>query len=454
MFQSQKQFFAQHVTHSVDFRKEKLQLLKQAILKREDQIIDALHRDFRKPAAEAYGSEIGILISEIDHTIKKLRSWAKPKKVRSSWLNFPSKDYIYPSPKGVTLIIGAWNYPFLLTISPLVASLAAGNTAILKPSELSPNVSGLIAELVKSTLPSNYCHVAEGGVQQTQALLDLPFDHIFFTGSPRVGKIVMEKASRQLVPVTLELGGKSPCIVDETARLKTSARRIIWGKFYNGGQTCIAPDYLLVHESVKEELVEELKNCITEFFGENPKESADLARIINQNHFERILSYIEPHHTIRCGGKHDISELYIAPTLLENVSWEDAVLQEEIFGPLLPIVTYQDLDEAVFQIQKNRNPLALYFFTEKKTHREKILKEVLFGGGCVNDTLSHLTNPHLPFGGIGNSGMGCYHGKPGFDTFSHSKSVLKRGSWLDLPLKYPPYEGKLPWIKKLIRYLG
>ncbi|AMM51271.1 aldehyde dehydrogenase [Rufibacter sp. DG15C] len=450
--QQQKAFFATGQTRDVGYRKEMLQRLANAIVQEQDSINQALAADFHKPAFETYATETAIVLSEIKFVLKYLDKWAKPRKVKSSFLNFPSKDYIYSEPYGVSLVIGAWNYPFQLTLSPLIGSMAAGGCTILKPSELTSATSQLITELIEKHFPPEYITVAQGGPEVSQELLELPFDKIFFTGSTAVGKLVTQAAARQLIPVTLELGGKSPCLVDETANLQVAAQRIVWGKFLNAGQTCVAPDYVLVQESVKDQLLGQLQKTILQFYTDTPQQSPDYARIINNRHFERLQKLIQQ-STIYFGGQTDAQQRYIAPTLLTDVTWEQPVMQEEIFGPLLPVLTFKTLPEALHQINQREKPLALYFFSKNTAAHEMVLAQTSSGGACINDTLSHLANPHLPFGGVGTSGQGNYHGKASFEAFSHQKSVLKKPFWPEVNLRYPPYQDKVHWMKKAFDWL-
>ena len=385
---------------------------------------------------------------EIDHVLKNLRTWARPRKVRTSLINFPSRNRIYPEPYGVSLVIGAWNYPVQLSLSPAVASMAAGNCTIIKPSEMAAHSSRLLAEIISEHFDPGYLAVVEGGADRTQDLLAEPLDYIFFTGSTRVGRLIMEAASRQLTPLTLELGGKSPAIVDQTADMETAARRIVWGKFMNAGQTCVAPDYVCVHQRAKEALLGYIIREIEAFYGPDPKESKDFARIINRKHFERLTEYLS-NGSLVCGGDLDADQLYIAPTVLTDIQWDNTVMQEEIFGPILPVLEFQDLDRLIDMLADKPKPLALYLFTSDSSAEEKVTGQLSFGGGCINDTLSHLGNPDLPFGGIGESGFGNYHGKAGFDTFTHPKSVMKKPTWPEIPFRYPPYGNNLKWLKKI-----
>ena len=448
---NQRDFFKTGQTKHISFRIQQLKSLKQAILDNEAKIIKALKTDLNKPLAESFIAEIALIVKEIEYAIKQIQNWSKPKKSSIIWQMLPASAKIYPEPLGVILIIGAWNYPFQLVVAPLIGAIAAGNCAILKPSEIALNTSNLIAEIFNKYFDKSYLSVIEGGVEISQQLLAEKFDHIFFTGSVAVGKIVMEAAAKQLTPVTLELGGKSPCIVDTEIDIAIAARRITWGKFFNAGQTCLAPDYLLVDKKIKNNLLNEIKKCLQEFYGEDPEKSFDYARIINQKQFDRLVNYLKDlqNEKIIIGGQTNSDECYLAPTLIENISWEDAVMQEEIFGPILPVIEFTDIAEAINIINSHPKPLALYFFSQNKNLQKRVLQETSFGGGCINHTLIHYTTPSLPFGGVGNSGIGSYHGKAGFDTFSHYKSIVKKPFFPDIKLLYPPYENKMSLIKKI-----
>lgn len=449
LIQKQRAYFRSGATRNVSFRIKMLKALKKAIKNHEGDIYEALKRDFNKSNFETYLTEIATIYEEINYILKRLRLWVEPEKVDTPITIHPGSSYIYSVPYGVTLIIGAWNYPFQLTVVPLVGALAAGNCAILKPSELSPNTSHVIAQIMKEIYEEEYVAVVEGAVEETQQLLAERFDYIFFTGSVPVGKIIAQAASKYLTPYTLELGGKSPCVVHKDASIDKTAKRIVWGKFLNGGQTCVAPDYLLVHKDIKDDLIFKMKKYITSFYTSNPKESEDYPRIINERHFDRLAKYLDNGKTI-IGGDTDKSELYISPTILDDIHWDDPIMQDEIFGPILPIITYEDLDLIIEQINSRPKPLAFYAFTEKKSIGEQMLKHIDFGGGCLNDTITHFANLNLPFGGVGSSGSGAYHGKFSFDTFSHQKGVHKKTTWVDVPLRYPPYENKLGLIKTII----
>ncbi|MCL9805364.1 aldehyde dehydrogenase [Flavobacterium amniphilum] len=437
---------------SVSERKEVLKKLLKNIIIHEEEILDALHKDFRKPRFESVISETAYIISDLKNTIKNLDSWAKPKRVLPSILNFPSSDYIYSEPYGKVLIIGPWNYPFQLAIAPLIAAIAAGNSVTLKPSELTPYTSALVSKIVRETFDVRQALVVTGDYTISQDLLQKRWDYIFFTGSVPVGKIVAKAAAEHLTPVTLELGGKNPCIIDETANLPLAAKRIVWGKFFNGGQTCIAPDYLLVHYRIKQRLIHHIIKEIEAALGENPQESEDLARIINLKNWRRQISLIENQNIIY-GGQHDEETLYLAPTLVDEPFLESALMQEEIFGPILPIRSYERKEDIGKTVNQYEKPLSLYVFSEDKSFIKEVLDKYTFGGGCVNDTLIHFANKRLPFGGVGHSGIGAYHGKLGFDTFSHKKSVIKKPNWIDIPLRYAPYQGKLKLIKRILNWI-
>lgn len=435
-----------------DRRKKVLIRLQHELNVQEEVVWDALYADFKKPAFEGLVTETALVQSELRYTINHMQKWSRPKMVWPSWANFPSLDYVYRDPYGKVLIIAPWNYPFHLALYPLIAAYAAGNQVVLKPSELTPHTSAVIADIVGKVFDQSEVEVIEGGVDVATALLEKRWDYIFFTGSVTVGKIVAKAAAAHLTPVTLELGGKCPCIVDETAALELAAKRIVWGKFLNAGQTCVAPDYLLVHVSVKEQLVHYLINEINAAYGENPQASPDLARIVNQKNWHRLQQLLQG-QKILAGGHGDESELYIAPTLIDEPSVDSALMREEIFGPLLPILSYREESDIDAQLSRFEKPLALYVFSTDKNFYEKCLSKQAFGGGCLNDVAVHLANRNLPFGGVGHSGIGAYHGKSSFDTFTHRKSVVKKGNWLDIPLRYAPYKDKLPWVKKLLPWL-
>jgi aldehyde dehydrogenase (NAD+) len=436
----------------IKYRKESLKKLLHVITKHEDAIIKALYDDFKKPAFEAVLTETNYVISDLKETIKNIDSWAKPKRVSASFLNFPSSDFIYSEPYGNVLILSPWNYPFQLAMCPLVAAVAAGNSVTLKPSELTPNTAAILSKIIRETFDIKHVVAITGDATIAQNLLSKRWDYIFFTGSVAVGKIVAKAAAENLTPVTLELGGKSPCIVDETANLELSARRIVWGKILNAGQTCVAPDYILVHHKIKDTLVKFLIQEIEKALGTNPEVSPDYARIINLKNWQRQLSLLE-NQKILFGGQSNRDSLFLAPTLLDEPEMDSLVMQEEIFGPILPLISYQskaDVEKIILSFEK---PLSLYLFSQNKSFIEEVLQKYSFGGGCINDTVIHLANNRLPFGGVGNSGMGAYHGKLSFDIFSHKKAIVKKGTWLDLPMRYAPYKDKLKSIKKLLKWL-
>ncbi|TPD71320.1 aldehyde dehydrogenase [Flavobacterium microcysteis] len=435
----------------INRRKEKLKKFSHVISLHENDIIEALYKDFGKPAFEAYLTEINVVQSDLKDAIKNINAWAKPKKVRASILNFPSSDYIYTEPYGKTLIISPWNYPFQLAICPLIAAFAAGNSIVLKPSELTPHTSSLISKIIRETFDVKEAVAVLGDAEIAKSQLAKKWDYIFFTGSPAVGKEVAKAAAENLTPVTLELGGKNPCIIDKSANLQIAAKRIVWGKFINAGQTCIAPDYLLIHKGIKAKFIRLLQQEIVNAYGEDPKLSPDFTRIINKKHFLRLVGMIEEGKTI-AGGIYDDENLYIAPTLIDEPSLDSSVMKDEIFGPLLPLLSYESESDLEKIISKYEKPLSLYVFTEDKTFAERIIQKFSFGGGCINDTVVHFSNKRLPFGGVGNSGMGAYHGKKSYDTFSHQKSIVKKATWLDIPLRYAPYGNKLKIIRKLLKW--
>ena len=433
-------------------RIENLKKLKNSIKKYENNIINALNIDLGKPEFEAYSNEVGFVYSTIDYFIKNLKSWTKVKKVKNDAAQLPGKSYIYKSHYGAVLIIGPYNYPFQLLIEPLIGAISGGNTVILKPSEYATKTEEIVEKIIKETFDEKYIAVVTGDYKVNSQLLDLEFDYIFFTGSVNVGKIVMEKASKHLTPVTLELGGKSPVIVDNTANLKVSAKRILWGKLTNAGQTCVAPDYILAHEDIYEELIKEFEKVIIEFYGQDIIRSKDFGRIINDRHMNRLNAILEhDKNKITFGGEVDFEKRYISPTIIRDVTLEDAVMNEEIFGPIIPVIKYKNMEDIKYYISHHKNPLALYVFSEDENFSEDIINRFSFGGGCVNDTISHVASAYLPFGGIGSSGMGNYHGKASFDTFTHTKSIVKKSTKIDLKLVFPPYKDKIKLIKKVMK---
>jgi aldehyde dehydrogenase (NAD+) len=436
-------------TKSRTWRLSQLDALEHFLVEREQDILDALHADLRKPAMEAFASEIAVPLSELRLARKKLATWMKPERVRTSLLAMPGRSYIYREPLGVTLIIAAWNYPFQLIVLPLVGAIAAGNCAVLKPSELAPHVSALLAKWIPKYFDRKSIRVVEGGVPETTALLRQNWDHIFYTGNGRVGRIVMEAAAKHLTPVTLELGGKSPCIVDESADLDTTAKRIVYGKFFNAGQTCVAPDYVLVHDRVHDALVNRMVSTIREFYGDDPKQSADFGRIINERHYARLTEFLDGADIVT-GGETESSERYIAPTILRNVNEGDGPMQEEIFGPILPVISFSSVDSAIGFVNRQAKPLALYLFSRDPEVHARVLADTSAGGTAINHIWLHVGVPQLPFGGVGESGMGAYHGRHSFEAFSHRRSVLKKPTLADPPLLFPPYSArKLRWFKKL-----
>lgn len=438
--------------YSLEQRKKALQKLLKSIIDHEEEVLEALYKDFKKPKFEGILSETGYVIADLKNTIKNITKWSKPSKAFPSLLNFPSTDYIVKEPYGKVLIMSPWNYPFQLALSPLIAAIAAGNSVTLKPSELTPYTSAVVSKIIRESFDVRQALVVTGDATIAQDLLKKRWDYIFFTGSVPVGKIVAKAAAENLTPVTLELGGKSPCIVDETANLELAAKRIVWGKFLNAGQTCIAPDYLIVHYRQKKKLTDLIIQEIKKAYGDNPQESEDFARIINLKNWRRQVGLIE-NQFLLYGGENNEEELYLAPTLVDEPIAESLVMQEEIFGPILPIVTYENKEHLHRTISRYEKPLALYVFSTDKSFQKEIISKYSFGGGCINDTLVHFANKNLPFGGVGHSGVGAYHGKYGFDTFSHKKSVTKKANWLDIPLRYAPYKGKIKMIKRILNWI-
>lgn len=444
----QRLFFNSNQTKDLNYRIEQLQRLKTLLLSNQNSLNEAIYADFGKSPFETFTNEFGLVFLDIDEACCKLKKWAKRKRVRTNWVNFPAKSYIIPEPLGVSLIIGAWNYPYQLSLAPAIAAIAAGNTVILKPSELPSNTSNILAELINNSFDPAFFHVVEGGIEETTALLEERFDKIFFTGSSNVGRIVYQAAAKHLTPVTLELGGKSPAIFTEGANLKMGIKRLIWAKFLNSGQTCIAPDYVLLPKSMKDEFLRLAKEEIeqTSYSIEN----GNYIQIINNRNLERLKRLIDP-NKVYSGGEVLEEKRIIQPTLMHNVTFEDAIMQEEIFGPILPVLTYDSLNEAISEVKKREKPLSCYIFTNDSSLKNKLLHELSFGGGAVNEAIMHISNSRLPFGGVGQSGMGSYHGEAGFRTFSHYKSILEKATWFETKLKYSPYsEGKIKWIKRLM----
>lgn len=450
ILEKQKDFFRSGKTLDIAFRVEYLKKLKQTIKDYEELIFDALFKDLGKSRTESYMCEIGLVLDEISYMIKNIKKFAKEQIVPTPMTNFPSKSKIKLVPRGNVLIMSPWNYPFLLAIEPLVDAISAGNTVVLKPSAYSPATSDVVFKIINNIFPEEYVKVVRGGRKENAALLSYKYDYIFFTGSQNVGKEVLRKSAENLTPVTLELGGKSPCIIDKTANIPLTAKRIVFGKFLNCGQTCVAPDYLLCHENVKDGLIAEIKKQIIKQFGENPLVNKTYGKIINEKHFNRVKDLIDENKVI-VGGKYDENTLKIEPTVMDNVSWDDLIMQEEIFGPILPILTFKSADYIIEKIENRPHPLALYVFSQDKKFIDKITSHCRFGGGCINDVVVHLATPEMPFGGFGESGMGAYHGKFGFETFSHRRSILDKSLCVDLPMRYQPY--KTSYFKLLKLFL-
>ncbi|APQ73471.1 aldehyde dehydrogenase [Clostridium botulinum] len=450
ILEKQKSFFDKGYTKDINFRIEALKKLKHNIKINENNIFKALKIDLNKSEFETFITEIGIVYDEINGAIKNIKKWSKPKKVKTPITNFLASSYIYNEPYGVALIMSPWNYPFQLIMAPLVGAISAGNCVLLKPSELAIKTEKIIVKIIKDTFSDEYIGVITGGIEESTALLKEKFDYIFYTGGINVGKIVMRAAAEHLTPITLELGGKSPCIVDKDANIDLAARRIAWGKFLNAGQTCVAPDYLVVHRNIKEKLISSIENYIVEFFGENTFESEDYPRIINERHFKRLEGYLKEGKIVS-GGNTDINNLYIEPTIIEGINFENRIMEEEIFGPIFPVIEFENIDKVIDIVKNNPKPLALYYFSENKEKQEFIIKNISFGGGCINDTIMHLSTSTLPFGGVGNSGIGGYHGRASFDTFSHKKSILKKSNLIDVKIRYAPFKGKINLAKRLFK---
>lgn len=453
LMECQRAFFRSGVTRSEAFRRAQLQAFLEMLVAHEKDLLDALHADLRKNPQEAYASEIGFLLGEIRHALRHLHGWIKPTRRRAPILAWPSRAFVHQEPFGVALIIGPWNYPLQLLLSPLVGAIAAGNCAVLKPSEFAPQTAELIARMIHATFPAEYITVVQGGQSTAEALLLEKFDTIFFTGSTQTGRAVMSAAARHLTPVTLELGGKSPCIVCADAPLEIAARRIAWGKFMNAGQTCVAPDYVLVDHRVAAAFLATLKQVLREFYGDNPQQNPDYGRIINRRHFDRLAKYLDQ-GTIAHGGHLDADDLYIEPTVLTETPVTAPVMQEEIFGPILPILEFREMDALLATLADQPSPLALYLFTHDHDTQEKVLSATRSGGVCINDTITHILGKDLPFGGVGESGMGAYHGRASFDCFSHRRSVLKRSLRSDPMFRYPPHRTSLNTLKRILRLFG
>ena len=446
--EKQRAFFNSNQTKEIEWRIQQLKKFRTVLKENEPLLYQAIYTDFQKSVFDTFANELSLIYSEIDETVQELKKWVKKKKVNTNVINFPSKSYIMPEPLGVTLVIGAWNYPFQLSLAPVIASISAGNTIILKPSEISSSCSKIMAQLINENFDPTFFKVIEGGIPETTELLTQRFDKIFFTGSVAVGKIISQAAAKYLTPVTLELGGKSPAIITEDCNLKTIVKRLIWAKFLNAGQTCVAPDYVLVHQSIEQRFLEMAKMEI-----EKEKfsiQNDNYVQIINTKNIHRLVNLLDK-EKIYYGGKYDEQSRIFEPTLMHQVTFDDKVMQEEIFGPILPVIAYQSLDFAIAKIKEGENPLACYIFTSDQSIKNKILNEISFGGGAVNEAIMHMTNSKLPFGGVGESGMGSYHGENGFRTFSHYKSILEKPTWFELNLKYFPHtKAKLRWIKRLM----
>ncbi|ENZ00661.1 hypothetical protein HMPREF1092_02313 [Clostridium thermobutyricum] len=452
VFLDQKEFFKTGKTKNIDFRIDALKKLKKAIKENEEDFLIALNKDLGKSKFEGYATEIGIVYDEINIHIKNLRYWVRKKKVKSSIIYFPSKNYIYKEPYGVALIIGPFNYPFQLVIAPLIGAISAGNCTVIKPSESSLNTALLLEKVINKTFQGNYIKVVAPteGKEAVTELINTPYDYIFFTGSVGVGKIVMEAASKNLTPLTLELGGKSPCIVDKDSKIELAAKRIVWGKLLNAGQTCVAPDYLMVHKDIKDELLKKLVEEIEKQYGKDIKNNEEYPRIIRERDTEKLKEYFND-GKIYYGGEYDISDRFIHPTILTDVQANSPVMENEIFGPILPVIEFSDIDEAINFVNSRPKPLALYYFSESSSNIEKVLKDTTSGGVTINDTVIHVAQTSLPFGGVGNSGMGDYHGKASFETFSHSRSVVKRGTFIEFNIRFAPFKDKIRLLKKVMK---
>jgi aldehyde dehydrogenase (NAD+) len=449
LYEKQQAFFYAGKSRSLNFRMQALKKLRSAILMYEEEIYEALFQDLHKSKFEAYATEIGFVLEELSFHLKKLKKWMKPVQVSTPFTSFPAKSYYLHEPLGTILIISPWNYPFQLMMAPLIGAIAAGNTVIIKPSEIAEHTAKVIERLINSTFDKDYVHVINGGADVSQELLKLKFNHVFFTGSPHIGRLVMQAAANNLVPVTLELGGKSPCIVDKNVDLALAARRIVWGKLLNAGQTCIAPDYLLVHESIKDQLIQELIGAITRFYGKDIENNPEYPHIISKPNMERLKALLQGANIV-FGGHTNMESKYFEPTILDRVNFDLPVMQQEIFGPIFPVLSYTDEDEMIRMINGRERPLALYIFSNNTNFQHKMRDAIPAGGVSINDTLMHIVSNKMPFGGIGNSGMGQYHGYFSFETFSHKKAVVKRGTWLDVPIRYAPFKNKLRIIKYLM----
>lgn len=448
----QREYFSTGETKDISFRIEKLKKLRDVLKSEEEKIFEALKKDLMKSSFESYVTEVAMVYDEINMHIKNIKKWSKKRRVKTPLVQFSAKSFIQLEPYGVVLIIGPFNYPFMLTMDPLIGAIAAGNTAVIKPSESAPETSKILKEILEKVFDEKYVlHVnPERGKEVVEELLKEKFDYIFFTGSATVGKIVMKAASQYLTPVTLELGGKSPCIIDKDCKLELAARRIVWGKLLNSGQTCVAPDYLYVHKDIEKEFIKKLEEEIKNQFGDNPLESEDYSKMVNEREFNRVLSYIDKEKLV-FGGNYNRKTFQIEPTILKNVTWNDPVMEREIFGPIFPILPFENLDEVIRLVNSKDKPLAIYYFSEDKNKIEKVLNSTSSGGVTINDTLVHVSSSYLPFGGVGNSGMGEYHGKCSFDLFSNKKGVMNRKTFLDLKIRYAPFQNKLTIVKKIMK---
>ncbi|WP_432354765.1 aldehyde dehydrogenase [Sporosarcina sp. A2] len=452
MIERQHDFYFSGATRPVEFRKAMLGRLKEAIQTHEKEIEKALYRDLHKNPFESYVTEIGFVLSSIGHVLKHLDVWVEPEIAKTPLYLQPGKSYVIREPYGSVLVIGPFNYPFQLVMEPIVGAIAAGNCVVAKPSEAAPHTAAIVRKILEDIFPPEYVRVVEGAKEETSALIHAPFDSIFFTGSVEVGKIVMKAASERLTPVTLELGGKSPAIVDQTANLKIAAERIVWGKFSNAGQTCVAPDYVVAHKAIKERLLNEIEKAIQRFYGKDASASSDYGRIVNEKQFDRLQAILEKeHHAVRSGGRLNRADLYIEPTVLDGVRFNSPSMEDELFGPILPVLEYENLGAVLHRIRKMPKPLAGYMFTENEAAAAYFTDQLPFGGGCINDTISHVGNIHLPFGGVGSSGQGNYHGKASFDVFTHEKAMMNRSTAIPMRAAFPPYGNKLKFIKPLIR---
>jgi aldehyde dehydrogenase (NAD+) len=452
LVQRQRDFFQSGATRSLAFRRAQLEKLLAALNEFEAPLLAALKTDLGKSEFQGYASEFGLVQSEIRHALKNLARWTRLQRKPTPWFVQPARGWVQSEPYGVALILGPWNYPLQLLLAPLVAAIAAGNCVMLKPSELAPSTATVVMELVRKTIPPEFVGAVAGGPDVAAELLQIRFDKIFFTGSTRVGRVVMSAAAQHLTPITLELGGKCPAIVCADASIELAARRIAWGKFLNAGQTCVAPDFVLVHRSIRVPFVGALQAAIQKFYGADPSTSPDYGRIINHKHFDRLVAYLADGNVWH-GGAHERATRFIAPTILGDVNWNSPVMQEEIFGPILPVLEFERLDEVVAQLQSRPTPLALYLFTQDRATETRLLGELRSGGVCLNDTISHMVGTGLPFGGLGESGLGAYHGQAGFGAFSHQRAVLRRGTWWDPPFRYPPQQLSLTALKKAFRFL-